>query len=82
MRQTLTLLLGAMLLVLGWSHAPLPQVLADSPKPAAPAPKIKVGDMAPDFSLTDQYGKKVSLKDYRGKKSVVLAFYVFAFTSG
>ena len=82
MRQFLTVLLGAVLLALGLSGAPLPQVLADSPKSAAPSPKIKVGDIAPDFSLTDQYGKQVSLKDYRGKKSVVLAFYVFAFTSG
>ena len=47
-----------------------------------PAPKIKVGDMAPDFTLEDQTGKKVSLKDFRGKKNVALAFYIFAFTGG
>ena len=47
-----------------------------------PAPKIKVGDMAPDFTLQDQNGKKVSLKDFRGKKNVALAFYIFAFTGG
>jgi cytochrome oxidase Cu insertion factor (SCO1/SenC/PrrC family) len=49
----------------------------------APAPmKIKVGDMAPDFTLLafDGQGlKRVSLHDYRGKKNVALAFYVFAF---
>ena len=47
--------------------------------------KIKVGDMAPDFSLLVFDGKelkKVSLHDYRGKKNVALAFYVFAFTGG
>ena len=52
-------------------------------KPAeAPPPKIKVGDMAPDFTLTDQSGNKVSLHDFKGKKNVALAFYIFAFTGG
>lgn len=49
---------------------------------ATPAPKYKVGDVAPDFTLKDQNGKDVSLHDFRGKKSVALAFYVFAFTGG
>ena len=43
---------------------------------------IKVGDMAPDFTLTDQNGNKVSLHDFKGKKNVALAFYIFAFTGG
>lgn len=47
-----------------------------------PAPKIKVGDMAPDFTLQDQNGNKVSLRDFKGKKNVALAFYIFAFTGG
>ena len=47
-----------------------------------PPPKIKVGDMAPDFTLEDQNGKKVSLHEFRGKKNVALAFYIFAFTGG
>ncbi len=55
-------------------------------KAASPAAmKLKVGDIAPDFSLLSFDGKelkKVSLRDYRGKKSVALAFYVFAFTGG
>jgi hypothetical protein len=45
----------------------------------------KVGDIAPDFSLKYFDGsdlKDVKLSDYRGKKNVVLAFYVFAFTGG
>jgi len=57
--------------------------LAQQNKPAPP--KLKVGDMAPDFDLQyfDGTGlKKVSLSQYRGKKSVVLAFFVFAFTAG
>ncbi len=49
---------------------------------SAPEPTIKVGSTAPDFTLTDQNGKQVKLSDFRGKKNVVLAFYVFAFTGG
>jgi hypothetical protein len=55
-------------------------------KGEAPAPmKLKVGEMAPDFTLLAFDGKdlkKVSLQDYRGKKNVALAFFVFAFTGG
>ena len=47
-----------------------------------PPPKVKVGDVAPDFTLEDQNGNKVSLHDFRGKKNVALAFYIFAFTGG
>ena len=53
---------------------------------SAPVPmKIKIGDTAPDFTLFAYDGKelkKVSLHDYRGKKNVALAFFVFAFTGG
>ena len=41
----------------------------------------EVGQQAPDFTLTNQYGESVSLSDFRGKKNVVLMFYPFAFTS-
>ena len=52
-------------------------------KEAPPAPALKVGDMAPDFTLPDQtYKNKVSLHDFKGKKNVALAFYIFAFTGG
>jgi peroxiredoxin Q/BCP len=44
--------------------------------------KLKVGDTAPDFSSVDEHGLPVSLKDYRGKSSVVLYFYPKDFTSG
>ena len=53
-------------------------------KPPEPL-KIKVGDVAPDFTLLAFDGQKVtpvSLHDYKGKKNVALAFYVFAFTGG
>ncbi len=50
--------------------------------PQAPTTTLKVGDMAPDFTLTDTGGNPVKLSDYRGKKNVVLAFSVLAFTGG
>jgi len=36
---------------------------------------IKIGDTAPDFSLPDKSGSTVNLKDFIGKKAVVLYFY-------
>ena len=36
--------------------------------------KLKPGDKAPDFTATDQDGKKISLAEYKGKK-VILYFY-------
>jgi peroxiredoxin Q/BCP len=44
--------------------------------------ELKVGDMAPEFSLSDENGLPVSLKDFLGKKIVVLYFYPKDFTSG
>jgi cytochrome oxidase Cu insertion factor (SCO1/SenC/PrrC family) len=49
---------------------------------APPQTHLKVGQPAPDFSLTDTDGQPVKLSDFRGKKNVVLAFYVLAFTGG
>ncbi|MGH9389435.1 MAG: peroxiredoxin [Vicinamibacteria bacterium] len=37
--------------------------------------RVGVGDRAPDFKLEAHNGEKVSLTDYRGKKTVVLYFY-------
>jgi peroxiredoxin Q/BCP len=44
--------------------------------------ELEIGDKAPDFSLLDEHGKPVSLKDYLGKNIVVLYFYPKDFTSG
>ncbi len=52
------------------------------PRPAPPKTHLKVGQAAPDFTLTDTEGKQVSLHDFKGRKNVVLAFYVLAFTGG
>jgi peroxiredoxin len=60
-----------------------PQMKAQDKKPEPP--KLKVGDVAPDFKLQYFDGKEekdVTLSQYRGKSNVVLAFYIFAFTGG
>jgi cytochrome oxidase Cu insertion factor (SCO1/SenC/PrrC family) len=58
------------------------QQTAQPQQPAPPKTHLKVGQPAPEFSLTDTEGKEVKLSDYKGKKNVVLAFYVLAFTGG
>ena len=40
---------------------------------------LNVGDKAPDFTLPSTTGEKISLSQFRGKKPVVLFFYIFAF---
>ncbi|WKK64761.1 thioredoxin-dependent thiol peroxidase [Lutimonas zeaxanthinifaciens] len=42
---------------------------------------LKVGDKAPEFSVNNQHGETVNLKDFKGKK-VVLFFYPKASTPG
>lgn len=42
---------------------------------------IEIGKKAPDFTLLNQDGKKISLKDFKGKK-IVLYFYPKDNTSG
>ena len=42
----------------------------------------KIGLLAPAFTLLDQDGTKVSLKQFKGEKNVVLYFYPKAMTPG
>jgi len=62
-----------------------PRLRAADTKTGERVPALKVGDAAPDFKLQYFDGKElqdVSLSQYHGKKNVVLAFYIFAFTGG
>lgn len=43
---------------------------------------IKIGNLAPVFTLLDQQGEKVSLKSFREKQNIVLYFYPKAMTPG
>ena len=81
MRKLAITAIAAWLLVGGSSTT---QLLAGN-KSTPPPPALKVGDVAPDFKLQYFDGtdlKDVTLSQYRGKKNVVLAFYIFAFTGG
>ena len=45
-------------------------------------PELKVGDVAPPFSLPGSDGKSHQLADHKGKSVVVLAWFPKAFTGG
>ena len=76
-RTRLALLLAGLLVAMMSTAAP---TSAQTKKEDSSMPKV--GDMAPDFTLLDNQWKQIHLSDYRGKKNVVLAFYVLAFTEG
>ena len=62
---------------------PMGAPLAQEPKkPEMAKMTLKVGDVAPDFTLPSDQNKAVSLSEFRGKKNVFLAVYVLAFTGG
>jgi len=42
----------------------------------------KIGNIAPAFTLQDQNGDKISLKQFRGESNVLLYFYPKAMTPG
>jgi len=62
-----------------WSLA---AALAAAQKPVITQTSLKVGEQAPDFTLLSDQWQPVKLSDYHGKKNVILAFYVLAFTPG
>ena len=66
--------LGVGILATGMAVAAPPQKIAQT--------SLKVGDPAPDFTLLSDKWELTKLSDFRGKKNVVLAFYVLAFTGG
>ncbi len=41
---------------------------------------MRVGQLAPDFSLESHLGHRVRLSDYRGKRHVALIFFPLAWT--
>src|SRR5687767_15372308 len=48
----------------------------------APVTELKVGDPAPNFKLQGTDGKTSQQSDFKGKKSVVVAWLPKAFTTG
>lgn len=72
---------GALMFVL--SVAAMAQQAQQQASPPPPIKThLKAGDAAPDFTLPGTDGKIYKLSDFKGKKTVVLAFYVLAFTGG
>ena len=57
-------------------------VVALAQQPAPPKTNLKGGDKAPEFTLRATDGNTYKLSDFKGKKNVVLAIYVLAFTGG
>lgn len=78
--QIALVLLSAFITLQAQQPAQTPAPAAASPQ--APKTHLKVGQAAPDFTLPDTAGKRIKLSDFKGKKNVVLAFYVLAFTGG
>src|SRR5215470_1471330 len=72
-------LIVAVLLIVAAAAPPLAHQVHKS---QIPHMLLKVGDMAPDFTLLTDDWKTVKLSEYRGKKNVFLAVYVLAFSEG
>ena len=72
--------LGGLVLML--SLTAFAQQPAQQAAPPAIKTHLKVGDAAPDFTLPGTDGKTYKLSDFKGKKTVVLAIFVLAFTGG
>jgi peroxiredoxin Q/BCP len=43
---------------------------------------LKIGNIAPDFTLPATTKENLTLSDYRGKQNTVVAFYGMDFTPG
>ena len=54
--------------------------MLNEPKWETEAMGPQVGTEAPDFTLRDQNNEEVTLSSYRGKRSVLVVFYPFAFS--
>lgn len=48
----------------------------------AAADELEKGEMAPDFELQGSDGETYKLRDFRGKRAVVIAWFPKAFTGG
>jgi peroxiredoxin Q/BCP len=57
------------------------QSVCDKENAVTVTTRLSAGDQAPDFTLTDDNGGEVSLKDLRGRK-VIVYFYPAAMTPG
>ena len=86
-KRALSFVILLMLAAVAAAQQPTPTPAKATPPPA-PHTSLKVGQPAPDFTLAstiagpDGRSLRYKLSDFKGKKNVVLAFYVLAFTGG
>jgi len=64
-----------------WRNALVGMLLAGFGLFGGSAFALDVGARAPNFALPSTTGKEIKLADFAGKKSVVLFFYIGAFTN-
>jgi protein SCO1/2 len=57
------------------SSSAQPAAVVDAPKSAFEGAQLPPGVRAPDFSLKDENGKRVTMREYRGKPVVVTFMY-------
>lgn len=69
-------------LTAAFTPMPVPSQTKEKEKDEVAKMTLNVGDKAPDFTLLSDQWKTVKLSDYHGKKNVLLAVYVLAFTGG
>ena len=89
LKKALSFLLLLTSAVIAAAQQPTPTTApAKTTPPPVPHTSLKVGQPAPDFTLAstiagpDGRSVRYKLSDFKGKKNVVLAFYVLAFTGG
>lgn len=78
MKRMLSMASATLLLLAGLA----PAAYTQDQQAAITTTNLKVGDVAPDFTLPSDQQSSVTLSSFRGKKNVILAFYVLAFTGG
>ena len=87
-KKALSFVLLLMAAVMAAAQQPTPTPAPARTTPPVPHTSLKVGQPAPDFTLAstvagpDGRSVRYKLSDFKGKKNVVLAFYVLAFTGG
>jgi len=79
---SVVLLLAALAISAFAQQTTAPATTVPAPRPVPPKTHLKVGQAAPDFTLRATDGKTYKLSDFKGKKNVVIAAYVLAFTGG
>jgi hypothetical protein len=87
-KKALSFVLMLMAVAIAAAQTPTPTPAPAKTAPPVPHTNLKVGQAAPDFTLPstavgpDGRGLRFKLSDFKGKKNVVLAIYVLAFTGG